>query len=115
MSGYKINYLTAHNDILFIRESLEKEFGLITDQEAQMREKLAETINHLINTDFAGLINILYRLDVSEVLLQQVLKANPDKDAGDLIAGLVIDRLLKKSKNRSSFPIDPATPDDEKW
>lgn len=115
MSGYKINYLTAHNDILFVQENLAREFGLVTATESVMREKLAEKINHLINTDFAGLINILYRVDVSESLLKQVLRTNPDKNAGVLIGDLVIERLLKKSKNRAGFRSQPPTSDDEKW
>lgn len=79
------------------------------------REALAAHINHLIQADFHGLVAWLYRLDVSELKLKQTLEENTDKDAGELIAALVIERQLQKEKTREQFKIQQDIPDDERW
>lgn len=76
---------------------------------------LAERINTLIDTDFSGLIHILYRLDVSEERVKQVLRTNPGADAGMLIARLVVERLILREKTRQQFRPNSGIPDDEKW
>jgi hypothetical protein len=80
------------------------------------KDLLANEINKLINHHFAQLVNILYRVDVSEVKLKQLLKDNPDEDAGQLIAQLIIERQLQKFKVRQQFnQSNNNTSDEEKW
>ena len=79
------------------------------------REALAAHINHLIQADFHRLVAWLYRLDISESKLKQTLDENTDKDAGELIAALVIERQLQKLKTRQDFKSREDIPDDEKW
>lgn len=67
-------------------------------------EELAKEINHLIVHDFAALVQILYRLDVSEAKLKMVLAENPQQDAGMLIAALIIERLKKREEMKKQFP-----------
>ncbi len=64
---------------------------------------LAARINYLITNDFTQLVQILYRIDVSEPKLKSLLKQNPDEDAGKIIAALVIERQLEKIKSREQF------------
>ena len=64
------------------------------------RLQLAQRINELLNSDFSKLISLLYRMDVSEAKLKQLLKDNPETDAGLLIADLMIERQLQKIKTR---------------
>lgn len=77
---------------------------------------LANKINTLIESHFEQLVNILYRLDINEVKLRQVLKENPNKDAGGLIAELVMERQLAKINTRQQFrpPTNNET-GEEKW
>ena len=49
---------------------------------------LAARINRLITDDFSGLINLLYRLDISEAKLKKLLSEHPQEDAGKIIAGI---------------------------
>src|SRR4051812_35695799 len=62
--------------------------------------KLAEAINQMLNKDFAKLISILYRVDVSEEKLKLLLKENPGKDAGTIIGHLLIERLIEKEQSK---------------
>jgi len=80
------------------------------------REKLASYINDLINHDFEKLISILYRLDVSEKKLREVL-ASFSIDAGELITEMIIERQMQKIKTRRQFSQQSREdiPDEEKW
>lgn len=78
--------------------------------------QLARRINELITTDFEELVHLLYRIDVSEPKLKQILKENPGKDAGELIALLIIERQIQKLKSREqSGNTNTKISDEEKW
>ena len=64
---------------------------------------MTEKINELIKNDFNHLIQVLYRIDVNEARLKQVLKDNPNEDAGKIIAALIMERQLQKIKSRKQF------------
>ena len=69
----------------------------------QGRETLAAGINEMINNDFSGLINLLYRFDIDEKKLRHLLIADSGKDAGIIIADLLIERQIQKEKTRLGF------------
>jgi len=78
------------------------------DMNLQALEKLStpdlETLmNELIKNDFSKLVQLLYRIDVSEAKLKNILQANPNEDAGKLIAQVVLERLSATKKARESF------------
>ena len=81
---------------------------------ALFREQLAEYVNALIVSDFEKLVNLLYRLDVSEKKLRTLLSSAAN--AGVLIADLIIERQLQKLQSRRQFN-KPAEdiPETEKW
>jgi hypothetical protein len=66
-------------------------------------EDLANAINDLIKNDFSKLVQLLYRIDVSEAKLKYILQAHPNEDAGKLIAAVVIERLAATKKARDMF------------
>lgn len=70
---------------------------------AQLKEQLTQHINHLINTDFEKLIFYLYRIDVHEEKMKQLLEQQEGENAASLIAQLIIDRQLQKLKSRAEF------------
>lgn len=78
-------------------------------------EELVAFMNKLITDDFAGLINLLYRLDISESKLKLLLTDNPGEDAGKLIATLIIERQQQKIKTREQFRREENIPDEDKW
>ncbi|HEX6849671.1 MAG TPA: hypothetical protein VF144_21940 [Chitinophagaceae bacterium] len=81
----------------------------------QLKEKLSLHINFLIQSDFQKLVSILYRVDVNESKLKDLLKENPGQDASTIIADLVIERQLQKIKARKEHRKDENINDDEKW
>jgi hypothetical protein len=64
---------------------------------------LETAINELIKNDFSKLVQLLYRIDVSEVKLKNILQAQPNEDAGKLIAEVVLERLAATKKARAMF------------
>ena len=78
-------------------------------------EQLGVFINDLIEKDFSRLVQILYRLDVSEDKLKSVLLEHPTGDAGDMIANLIIERIAQREKAKDLFKQQADIPEDEKW
>jgi len=77
--------------------------------------QLAEYVNGLIATDFPRLVQLLYRLDVSEEKLKAALAAHTGTDAGILIAQLLAERIEQSRKTRQMFRADEDIPEEEKW
>lgn len=65
--------------------------------------RLAGYINQLIKNDFDKLITYLYRIDVNEQKLKILLQQNPQENAGNIIAALIIERQQQKIKTRELF------------
>ncbi|MGZ3923575.1 MAG: hypothetical protein ACXVBJ_07370 [Flavisolibacter sp.] len=93
----------------------------------QLRKQLTETerdglkrqlivhINDLLLNDFNRLVQILYRVDVSEQKLKNLLKDNPQTDAAVIIADLLIERQDQKIKTKQSFRSNDNIASEEKW
>ncbi len=79
------------------------------------RERLTGLVNELINTDFQALIQLLYRIDVNENKLKEILKNNPHLESAPLITNLIIERQLEKIKMRKHFEEKNNDDDEEKW
>lgn len=79
-------------------------------------EQLKSKVNQLINEDFDGLLQLLYRVDVSESKLRSMLQQLPGNDAAAIITNLLLERQLQKIKSRrDSAQRDESIPEDEKW
>ena len=89
--------------------------SLSLQNKEDIKGKLAFYINDLLLHDFEKLVQILYRTDVSEKGLKKVLEENKDKDAGHLIAELLIKRQEEKIALRQSFPPAKDISEDERW
>ena len=74
---------------------------------------LETMINELIKEDFSKLVQLLYRIDVSEAKLKNILEANPNENAGKLIAEVVIERLAATKKARESFSTKSTSIEDD--
>ena len=102
-----------------IIEGLRKDFSIILPDKIsleELRQKLSNHINYLIVHDFNQLVNYLYRIDVYEEKLKQLLAGHSGKDASLIIADLVIERQLQKLKARKTFTKGNDEIDEEdKW
>jgi hypothetical protein len=100
--------------ILALRKEMQIEIGDNISLD-EISERLAIYINDLISNDFEKLISLLYRVDVSEKKLKNMLNENKDTDAGKIIADLIIERQAQKIKTRNEFKKRDNINDDEKW
>jgi len=78
-------------------------------------EELVTYINDMILRDFTGLMNLLYRLDVSETKIRKLLDDMQNEDAGKIIAAVIIERQLQKIKSRQQFKQEGDIPEDDRW
>lgn len=96
-------------------QDISKELGLVIKDGALNLQILSERINDLINNDFQKLVSILYRMDVNEIKLKQLLNENQGTDAGIIIGQLMIERQEQKIRSRQAHKPDENISDDEKW
>lgn len=77
---------------------------------------LAGHIQILLDTDFHRLVSLLYRVDVDEKKLKKILSENPETDAANLIARLLLERVEEKMLTRRKFSHPaPDTDTEERW
>ncbi len=76
---------------------------------------LSKAINYLIETDFYALIQLLYRIDINENKLKETLRNNTDKNAGDIIADMIIERQQQKQVLRNMFKQQNKPSDEDAW
>ena len=82
----------------------------------EVREKLIPLLNELINKDFHSLIQLLYRIDVSEKKIRLYLNEKPNEDAAGVLADLVIERQLQKIESRKKLNSEKnSESEEEKW
>ncbi|MEO6583506.1 MAG: hypothetical protein ABIO05_04240 [Ferruginibacter sp.] len=81
----------------------------------QLSMLLFKKINHLIVNDFDKLIQILYRIDVSEAKLKNMLIENATEDAAKIITQLIIERQKEKIESRNRYRGNTDFSEAEKW
>ena len=70
----------------------------------QARQLLIDRINLLLDHDYEKLLWLMYRIDVNESKAKSTLAANPGQPPAEVIADLIIERLLQKAKSRADHP-----------
>lgn len=101
-----------------LRRELENITGrsLLPESRSQLfRDQLGSYLNHLILYDQHKLIFILYRVDLSEQRIKELLQQHPE-NAGLLMADLIIERQLQKIISRRQFKQERNDiPDEDRW
>ena len=97
-----------------INQSLEISLPVTISSE-ELKEKLTAFINDLINHDFEKLVFYLYRIDVNESKMRQLLEQWEGENAAGLIADLIIERQSEKVKSRNENRKNDTIPENEKW
>jgi len=97
--------------------TLLNQLQMAPDAEKEMlRQQAEQAINDLIQQDFNRLVQLLYRVDVPEQKLKDVLQQQPERDAASIITGLIVSRLEEKARSRRQFTHQNHTEDDaERW
>ncbi len=78
-------------------------------------EDLSIWVNEMILRDFTGLLNILYRLDVSETKIRTLLDQMQNEDAGNIIAAIIVERQIQKKKSREQNKRNLDIPEEDRW
>jgi hypothetical protein len=81
----------------------------------ELRSQLSGHINLLIKNNFETLVALLYKIDVNEDKLKYFLIDNPNEDAGNIIASLIIERLQQKIIFKNQFTNKSSDSNEEKW
>lgn len=109
--------MSTSADIKEVTLELEKILSVtvpVTTYEA-LKHALSEKVRLLINEDFTALIQLLYRMDVSEQKLRNLFNDTTANDVCDGIAALMIERQLQKISTRKAFSKGDDIPEDEQW
>lgn len=78
--------------------------------------QLAALLNELILHDFEGLVYLLYRVDVPEQDVRNMLHHQPKEDAGQLLATLLLQRQAAKEKSRPQWRTkDEDIAEEDRW
>ena len=82
----------------------------------QLKQAIAEKLQHLIQTDFEQFIFLLYRLDISEKKVKNILLQPAEENTAVSVAALIIERQAEKIRSRAIYR-GPAFSgnEDEKW
>ncbi len=111
--------MTSQVDTTELLQGLNKDMAIALPENIsieELKKQLSIHINHLIKNDFEKLITYLYRVDVREQKLKSLLQQFPGEDAGNIIAGLIIERQQQKIKTRQQFSQrDNDLSEEEKW
>lgn len=84
--------------------------------EEELLEALAREVDRLIVDDFQRLVAMLYRLDIPEQRLKEMLRKHRQADAGRIIAHLILERQKEKQRSREATRTHTADiPEDERW
>lgn len=95
-------------------QDLEKTSLSVTEK-ADLKKQLSQYLNHLLLHDFSQLVQLLYRLDVSEEKVKRTLKENGEQDAGDLLAELILQRQAEKKAARDAQRFSSEASNEERW
>ncbi len=69
----------------------------------EFRKYLTEKLKILLDEKFDTLVNILYRIDISEKKLSQLFSGNNRNSIPSVLADLIIERQLQKIKLRKLY------------
>ena len=83
--------------------------------EEELLVKISSFIDDLIRNDFQKLVAILYRVDVNENKLKQLLQQREGENAAEIIAALILERQLQKIQTRKTFTGSSSNDEEEKW
>lgn len=81
----------------------------------ELQALLAEKLEFLISTDFQQFVLLLYKVDVSEFKIRQILESDLSPEVYKKIAALLIERQQEKIISRKTYSQPPPDDGEEKW
>lgn len=74
--------------------------GSIDDVRAWLITAITPSIDRMLRHDRARLGQVLYRIDVDEGRVEDVVRSSPVDEVGSRVASLVVDRVIERIANR---------------
>ncbi len=98
------------NSGVHLAELIQKDFKLSEDEfdidysdHAALKERLRVILSNMLDNDFQGLLNAMYRLDIDEAKFKQVITGQEGSDISGILARMIIDREMEKVKTRIRY------------
>ena len=84
-------------DTTSLLKIISKDFEISEDiSESQLRNSLIKTFEYLVEDDFQKLLQVLYKADVDQYKLKELLENTDGKSSAEIIADAYIERQMKK-------------------
>lgn len=88
----------------------------LDSKDIDIRQKLTAIVQHLIDQNFPALIQLLYKIDVSEQMLKSKLINGSIEQSTDIVVDAIWTRLTEKLRTRNQYRQRPEDiPEDERW
>ena len=107
--------MLSHNQISIYDKIIVATDSIKEKPSEEVRDKLITLITELINNDFHALVQLLYRIDVDEKKLKQLLQQHPGSDSASIITDLIIRRQLQKTAAKKQFNAREDPGPDDSW
>lgn len=78
-------------------------FQPVPSDTEEIRNKLKDVIDHLLENDFERLLNAIYRLDIDESKFNQVISGVYGNDVSGKLAEIIIEREVRKVETRKRY------------
>jgi len=95
-----------------------KESGDIDQSDEGLLKYIEIRVQELINSNFQGLLQILYRIDINE----KELKKSIENSSPEKVAGIIAEKILKREKQKlktkeqyREYRSDNVEDDEESW
>ena len=97
--------INTHLTGLIIKDfNLEEDpFGLLSDGTGEIKKRLREIIDYLLEKDFERLLNAMYRLDINEDRFREVIEGKAGNDVSGVLADMILERELRKVQTRIRY------------
>lgn len=99
--------------VTLINNSLDTSFGIDLPEDL-LKLQLVQYIDELINTNFGHLVFLLYRIDVDEQKLKDILVHTGGANAAEVIADLILQRMSEKMRSREIYRTETLGSEEEK-
>ena len=107
--------MLPENEIPIIDKIINATNSIQVEPIGEIRARLVFLINELLRTDFHALVQLLYRIDVDEKKLKELLEANAGIDSASIIAALIISRQLEKIATKKQYGPGQDPGADDSW
>lgn len=115
LKNFELHDMVENSLIQILNTELDTNFPGMSEE--QLLEKISFFIDNLIRNDFQKLVAILYKVDVNENKLKQLLQQREGENAAKIIATLILERQIQKIQTRKTFGGKSQSENDaeEKW